>query len=304
MPSLFAQTITNIEPAPKPESSAAPIDSVAGVISDLPAIIKDNMPLLVDYGLRLVGVILLILIGLALARWAQRITRRALDQARIDITLSKFFGRLARWIVLLLVVLAILGVFGIPTASFAVVLGAAGLAIGLAFQGTLSNFAAGVMLLVFRPFKVGDVVTISGVTGTIDEVQIFTTTLDTFDNRRFILPNSGVFGTTIENITHHPKRRVDVAVGTAYSADIQKTRAVLEDAARGVPGRLPDDEISVWLNSLGDSAVLWTVAVWAPTADFFAVKEALIRDVKNALDTAGIAIPFPQVEVHTDRLKA
>ncbi|RMH25956.1 MAG: mechanosensitive ion channel family protein [Planctomycetota bacterium] len=275
--------------------------SLTETVRDLPGLVEQNIPLLVDFGLRLVGVVALLLIGLAVARWAQRLTTRALDRAKIDVTLSKFFGRLARWGVLILVGLAILGIFGIPTASFAVVLGAAGLAIGLAFQGTLSNFAAGVMLLIFRPFKVGDAVNIGGVTGIVDEIAIFTTSIDTFDNRRYIVPNSNIFGAVIENITFHEKRRVDVSVGTDYGADLQKTREVLEAAARGVAGRLPNEDVTVWLDSLGDSSINWQVRVWAPTSEFGAVKQALTRDVKDALDAAGIGIPFPQMDVHLDK---
>lgn len=272
--------------------------SLMDTVTDIPGFIEENTPLIVDYATRLAGVVVLIIIGLIIAGWAGRITTRALDRSKMDITLSKFFGRAVRWAVLVMVALAILGIFGIPTASFAVVIGAAGLAIGLAFQGTLSNFAAGVMLLIFRPFKVGDVVNIAGVLGKVDEIQVFTTTMDTFDNRRFIIPNSNIFGSTIENITFHEKRRVDVNVGTDYGADLKETREVLETAARSVQGRLQNEDIMVWLDSLGDSAISWQVRVWCPTSDFGAVKQALTRDVKDALDKAGIGIPFPQQDVH------
>lgn len=272
--------------------------SLTDVINDFPGFIEQNTPLIVDYAVRLAGVFVLIIIGLILAGWFGRMTTRALQRAKIELTLSKFFGRVVRWIVLILVALAILGIFGIPTASFAVVIGAAGLAVGLAFQGTLSNFASGIMLLIFRPFKVGDVVNIAGVLGIVDEIQMFTTTMDTFDNRRYIIPNSNIFGQTIENITFHPKRRVDVNVGTEYSADLKKTREVLEEAARNVEGRLQDVDIMVWLDSMGDSAINWQVRVWCATPDWVAVRQALTRDVKNALDGAGIGIPFPQRDVH------
>ncbi len=297
-----AETAAISEPASK--SAADSLDGLADAVRDLPGFVEQNTPMLIDFGLRLLGVFVLVIVGLTLAAWAQRLTRRALEKARIEVTLTKFFGRLVRWAVLLLIALAVLGIFGIPTASFAVVLGAAGLAIGLAFQGTLSNFAAGIMLLIFRPFKVGDVVNVAGVLGKVDEIQIFSTSIDTFDNRRFIIPNSNIFGATIENITYHPKRRVDVNVGTAYSADLQKTRGILESAASGVPGRLPDEEVFVWLDSLGESSINWQVRVWAPTADWVAVKQALTRDIKNALDAAGVGIPFPQRDVHLYQITA
>lgn len=278
--------------------TAAPPLNLDAAISDLPSLIEQNSPLIIDYTVRFAGVLILFLIGFALARWLSFLTMRALGRSRLDVTLTKFFGRLVRWLVMLAVALAALGILGIPTASFAVVIGAAGLAIGLAFQGTLSNFASGLMLLLFRPFKVGDVVNIAGIVGTVDEVQIFTTTIDTADNRRYIVPNSNIFGTTIENITYHPKRRVDVNVGTSYSADTDKVRAILEEAARHVKGRLETEDVVVWLDSLGDSAVQWQVRVWAPTSDWGAVKQALTRDIKAALDAAGVSIPFPQRDVH------
>ena len=260
--------------------------NLTDTVRGLPGLIEDNIPLMVDFGLRLVGVLALIVIGFVVAGWTQRLTTRAMERANIEETLSKFFGRFVRWGVLLLIGLAILGIFGIPTASFAVVIGAAGLAIGLAFQGTLSNFAAGVMLLIFRPFKVGDVVSVAGVTGKVDEIQIFTTAIDTFDNRRYIIPNTNIFGSTIENITYHRTRRVDVDVRTGFSLDLQKTRAALEDAARRVAGRLKDEDVTVWLDSLDGPRVHWQVRVWCNAGDFGAVKQALTRDVKNALDAS------------------
>ena len=243
---------------------------------------------------------LLIVVWIA-GGWARRATINGLKRAHFDATLSKFFSGMARWVVLAAGLLAALSIFGISTTSFAALLGGAGLAVGLAFSGTLGSFAAGVLLLTFRPFKVGDFVSVSGETGTVDEVGVFTTTLDTPDNRRVILPNSGVFGSTIENVSHHPIRRADVAVGADYSADIDRTREVLEAAARDVPGRLADRDPQVVLVGLGGSSVDWQVRVWAAKADYLAVKQATTRAVKLALDQAGIGIPFPQMDVHLDR---
>jgi small conductance mechanosensitive channel len=191
-----------------------------------------------------------------------------------------------------------LGTFGVKTTSFAAVLGAAGLAVGLALQGTLSNFAAGVMLLIFRPFKVGDTVDIGGKRGKVDEIDIFFTILDTPDNRRFILPNGQVFGAAIENVTFHAIRRADVLVGTDYAADLDETRAVLEAAAALVPGQSPDKPSQVVLVGMGASSIDWEVRVWAPKDTFLDVLQASRRAVKQALDSAGIGIPFPQVDVN------
>jgi small conductance mechanosensitive channel len=154
------------------------------------------------------------------------------------------------------------------------------------------------MLLIFRPFKVGDTVNVAGQSGTVDEIELFTTTLDTPDNRRIIMPNSAVFGATIENVSYHRVRRVDVPVGVSYDADIDLTRDVLQSAIATTPGALVEPAPEAVLLGLGASSVDWSVRAWAPTADVGAVKEALIRNVKVRLDAAGIAIPFPQMDIH------
>jgi small conductance mechanosensitive channel len=193
-----------------------------------------------------------------------------------------------------------LSYFGIETTGFAAVIGAAGLAIGLAFQGTLSNFAAGAMLLIFRPYKVGDLVNVAGHLGKVTEIELFTTTIDTLDRRRVIVPNSSIYGTVIENVTYHAWRRVDVPVGVAYAADIDETRAALDRAIRSVPGVLAEPAAEVALLGLGASSVDWAVRVYAPRDKFGDVKQATIRAVKRELDHSGIAIPFPQLDIHFD----
>lgn len=250
------------------------------------------------YGLRVTLALIILVIAWMIAGWAGSIVDSSLRRLKFDTTLTKFLSRLARWLVLLLAGLMCLSYFGVETTSFAAVIGAAGLAIGLAFQGTLSNFAAGAMLLLFRPFKVGDAVNVAGQLGLVDEISVFTTTLDTFDNRRIIIPNSEVFGSVIENITYHRIRRVDGDVGVSYSADIDQTRAVLEEVARTVPGTVTDKDPAVVLLELAGSSVNWSVRVWAPTKDFLAVKQALIREIKVQLDAAGLEIPFPQMDIH------
>lgn len=227
--------------------------------------------------------------------------RRGLSRVNFDQTLTKFFAKLARWLILLLAALTCISAFGVDTTSFAAVIGAAGLAVGLAFQGTLSNFASGGMLLVFRPFKVGDAVNVAGITGLVNEIAVFTTEIDTFDGRRIIIPNSEIYGSVIENITYHPRRRIDVPVGAAYDADIDRTREVLERAIAAVEGVESDPEPAVVLDGLGGSSVDWIVRAWAKKEDFLGVKQALIRSVKVELDAAGIGIPYPQMDVHLDQ---
>jgi len=258
------------------------------------------VPLITTYAARVLGVLVLFFVAFRVGAWARRVATRRLERAGIEPTLSQFFGAAARWLVLLLSFVAILGVFDVPVTSFAAVIGGAALAIGLAFQGSLSNIASGVMLLVFRPFKVGDVISVAGVTAKVAEIELFSTTLDTPDNRRMILPNSSVFGSPIENVTYHPVRRVDVNVGVDYSAAVDETRDTLSAAIADIPGQDPELEPQVVLKDLGDSAVNWQVRVWAPTEDYFAMMETVTRAVKLSLDEAGIGIPFPQMDVHMD----
>ncbi len=256
---------------------------------------------ILQYGLDVLGAVAILIVGWIASKWARRLTSKGLERRpHADVTLTKFFSNLVGWVVLAIAVIAALEMFGIQTTSFVALLGAAGLAIGLAFQGTLSNFAAGVMLLVFRPFKVGDAIKVSGEAGVVDEVGLFMTHLDTPDNRRIVIPNSSIFGSVIETITYHPTRRVDVNVGTDYPADLDEVRAVLQQAAEAVPGRLEDPSPQVFLSELGASSIDWQVRVWAPTSEYWNVKQAATRLVKKSLDDAEIGIPFPQMDVHLD----
>lgn len=249
-------------------------------------------------GWPLTQAIALILLVLFLSGWARRLTTGALRRARVEETLARFFGNAAKWLLVVLGALAVLNTFGVDTTAFAAVLAAVGFAIGMALSGTLANFASGIMLLVFRPFKVGDVVNAAGVLGTVDEIGMFTTTFDTFDNRRIIVPNGKIYGDTIENVTFHPVRRVEVTVGTEYAADIDETRAVLERVIAAVEGGRRDPAPQVFLAELGDNAVTWKLRVWAQGGDYWDVFQRLTRDAKKALDEAGIGIPFPQRDVH------
>ncbi|MEX1363016.1 MAG: mechanosensitive ion channel family protein [Nannocystaceae bacterium] len=264
--------------------------------------LKELTPTFVDYGVRIVGVLVALWLAFRIARWAERRIVVTLGQREFDKALTLFFGSLTRWMLILAAIIACLGVFGIETTSFAAILGAAGLAVGLAFQGTLSNFSAGVMLLTFRPFKIGDYIVAADKSGVVAEIGLFTTSLDTLDNRRVIIPNSQVIGSTIENYTHNDKRRVDVDVGVSYSADIDEVRKVLDAAAAQVPGRDAEAGHQIFLAGLGASSVDFQVRIWCDPAVYWDVWDATVRAAKKALDEAGISIPFPQMDVHLDKL--
>ncbi len=244
--------------------------------------------------------LLLLIVAYFVAKFVSRIVAVAVCK-RVDQTLGKFAGKFTFYALLIIIGLTILQNAEVPVTGFAAVIAAAGFAIGLAFQGTLSNFASGILLLVFRPFKVGDIVNAAGVMGKVDEIDLFTTTLDTPDNRRLIVPNSSIAGSTIENVTYHKHRRVDVPVGVSYSASLDETRRVLTNCAEAMGAGVVAGEgrgYQIMLNNLGASSVDWTVRVWANSTDYFPMKEKLTAEIKRQLDANGLEIPFPQMQLH------
>ena len=235
--------------------------------------------------------------GLYASKWLSNAVRRSLEKQKIDVTLTRFLGNVVRWGIVILVGIACLGAFGIETTSFAAMVGAAGLAIGLAFQGTLSSVAAGVMLLILRPFKVGDVIGIAGQTGIVEEIGLFATTMYSFSNHKLILSNKDVFGSAIENKTFDGKVRVDVDVGTDYGADLDNVRAVLLAALEAIE---EGDRPQVYLKTLGGSSIDWSVRKWTTPENYLGLRDAITLATKKALDEAEIGIPYPQMDVHLD----
>lgn len=292
--STFTLAQATTDAAPDPQQ---PATTESAVVTDATWLIDTARQLAVDWGLKIMGALILLIATWIIASWLRRLVLKAINRPHVDQTFGRFLGNLVRWIVIAMGLVACLGVFGVNTTSLAAVVGAAGLAIGLALQGSLSNLACGIMLLMLRPFKVGDVIQVSGVLGTVYEIELFNVKLNAPDNRRIILPNSQVFGSTIENFTHNPQRRVDVLVGVAYSADTARTREVLLAAVRSANGVLAEPAADVVLNELGGSSVNWRVSGWCAPPNFLAVKQTITEAVKKHLDAAGINIPFPQMEV-------
>lgn len=292
MNALALLAFTAVAHAQESEESGDGFD-VDGAIASLEAHV-------VPWAMNIAGALIALFLGWLIAGWVARKVRRLVERRNLDMTLGNFFANVARYLILTAVVLGVLGVFGIETSTFAAVIGAAGLAVGLAFQGTLSNFAAGVMLLVFRPFKVGDYVELAGENGTVVEIELFHTELKTPDNKKKVVPNSKIWGEAITNYTTHPIRRVDVDVGVDYSADCDEVRAILQKVAENVEGGLADPPPAAVLRGLGGSSVDWQVRVWCNTPDFWDIYERAVRDTKKALDEAGVGIPFPQMDVHLD----
>ncbi|MFN4244125.1 MAG: mechanosensitive ion channel family protein [Tepidisphaerales bacterium] len=245
---------------------------------------------------------LLAVLGLLIGAWVlgfyvRRAIGKAFERSKIDQTLGRFLGNVVRWLIFVMGVVACLGLFGFNITSVAALVGAAGLTVGLALQGSLSNLAAGLMLMLTRPFKVGDFVNVAGQLGRVDDIDLFNTKIDTPDNRRLIVPNGQIFNQTIENITHHAWRRADVPVGVAYSSDLKVVRAALRRAAESIPQRDPAKPVDVLLQGFGANSIDWTVRIWVPAKEFFPCRDRLVERMKEELDAAGISIPFPQLEL-------
>ena len=262
----------------------------------------ETIQMLGSYVLSIIAFIAILVIGRYVATWVRNLIRGGLDRPSMDTTLTKFAGNFAYYAIFLLAAFAGLETVGVETASFVAVLAAAGFAVGLALQGTLANFAAGVMLLIFRPFKVDDYVEIAGETGFVRDISLFFTRITTRENRLIIVPNGDIFGSTIENIFANDIVRVDCEVGTDYPADIDATREVLLEAARNVDGRVEEKGEQAALTALGGSSINWEVRVWARPDDYFRLKQELTRQVKYKLDEAEIGIPYPQMDVHLDEV--
>lgn len=265
---------------------------------DIAAVFEQVGALITTWGLRVVGALAVLIIGRAVARRIRGGISKVLTARAADPTLIPFVTGIAYWMMMLLVVVAVLGLFGIPTASFVAVLGAAGLAVGLALQGTLSNFAAGVMLLLFKPFKADDFVETGGVTGKVKEIGIFSTTLASPDNVQITVPNSEVFGKVIKNYTGNDTRRVDLLIGVAYDDDLSVARDTLLEVVRSTEGVLADPEPVVAVHELGDSSVNFVVRPWCATDDYWDVRWAVTRAAKERLEANGCSIPFPQRDIH------
>lgn len=251
-----------------------------------------------SFVINLVAALAIFVVGRWAAKLLNRLAIKAMQRGRLDPLLVKFLGNILHALMLIFVVLAAISQVGIQTTSLIAVIGAAGLAVGLALQGSLANFAAGVLVIIFRPYKIGDYVEAGGVAGTIDDVQIFTTELTTPDNRRIIVPNGQMMNGAITNYSSHDIRRVDLVVGVGYDDDIDIVRRVLEEVVADDPRVLADPAPNIRMSAMGDSSVSWIVRPWVKAADYWDVHWEMTEAIKRRFDAEGIRIPFPQRDVH------
>jgi small conductance mechanosensitive channel len=254
---------------------------------------------LATYGLSVVAAIVILIVGLIVSRWIKKTVHKGLGRIdNFDETLRRFFASAAQYLVITVTALAVLSEFGIETTSLIAVLGAAGLAVGLAMQGTLSSVAAGVMLLAFRPFRVGDYVEVAGYAGTVDSISLFMTDLNTPDNVHITLPNAEVWGAAVKNYSYNPTRRVDVVLGIDYGDDIDKAIAAVRDVIAKDSRIHKDPEPFVAVSELADSSVNLVIRVWSAKEDYWGIKFDLTKAFKERMDAEKISIPFPQRTVH------
>ena len=256
---------------------------------------------LVPWGTNIGFALLILISGIILSKWFVKLVCRGMRRAKIDDMLVDFVTSLLKWALYFVFIIAALIRLGVPTTSFIAVLGAAGLAIGLALKDSLQNFAAGVMLIIFRPFKTGDFIQAGGAEGVVENVHIFSTTMRTPDNREIILPNGDIFGGKIVNNNARGTRRIDLVIGVGYDDDLRKAKQVLEGVLALEERLLKDPEPLIAVGELGASSVDILVRPWVKTTDYFATKCALTENIKLALDDAGISIPFPQMDLHLNQ---
>jgi small conductance mechanosensitive channel len=280
------------------ETANAAAQSANDAIAATPELLDRVITTLTDfasvYGLKVIGAILILIIGRIIAGQIRKGVTRLGNARGWDTSLVGFMSSLVYFFVMAFVIVAVLGSFGVQTASIVAVLGAASFAIGLALQGSLANFAAGVMILLFRPFKVGDYVEVAGVAGSVKSIAIFSTTMATPDNVKIEVPNGKIYGDIIKNYAGYDTRRIDLVIGIGYGDDMGKAMEVIGEVLKGDSRILPEPATQIAVAELGDSSVNLVVRPWVKGSDYWACRFDLTQQIKAALDANGIEIPFPQ----------
>jgi len=255
----------------------------------------------IPWGIKILLALLILLIGLFLVKLIISLSRKLMHNARLDDILINFVNSILNAVLVLFVLVAALDQLGVNTTSMVALIGAAGIAIGLALQDSLKNFSAGVMLVIFRPFKNGDFIDAGGIMGVVEQIGIFSTTMRTPDNREVIVPNGAIYGSTITNFSARDTRRLDLVFGIAYGDDLRRAKEIIGQVLAAEPRVLAEPAPLVAVGELGESSVNLVVRPWVGNGDYWDVKFALTEAVKLAFDAQGISIPFPQMDVHLDK---
>ncbi len=283
------------------QTDAAQAVTNPDVVANLMNFLKTEGP---GLGLKIIGAIVILLIGRMISGAVRKGVRKVMLARGMDASLTGFVASLAYFALMTFTVIATVGQFGVQTASFVAILGAAGFAIGMALQGTLANFASGVMILLFRPFTTGDVIEAAGIKGKVVDIAIFSTTINTPDNVRITVPNGQLYGGIIKNYNGYDTRRVDMVMGIGYGSDIDKAMEILADLCAKDSRILKDPEVTIAVSELADSSVNIIVRPWVSSADYWGVFFDMQKNTKQAFDAAGIDIPFPQTVVHLNKVEA
>jgi small conductance mechanosensitive channel len=251
-----------------------------------------------DFGMKALIAIVIFYVGRIIARLVTRGLRNVMQSQEVDKILETFFCNLVYWVLMIFVIIAAINQIGVQTTSLIAVMGAAGLAIGLALQGSLANFAAGVLIVMFRPYRVGDFVEAAGIAGVVQQVQILTTVLKTGDNKQIVVPNGQIMGSIITNYSANDTRRVDMTIGVSYDDDLDKVRSTIKELVGADERILKDPECLIAVSELADSSVNFVVRPWVKTADYWGVKFDMTEAIKKRFDKEGISFPYPQQDVH------
>ncbi|MBR5127473.1 MAG: mechanosensitive ion channel [Roseburia sp.] len=259
--------------------------------------LEGMVPNLISFALQVVLAIVVYVIGSKMIKWVVKLVKKAMERHEVDTGVIQFLSAIVKYALYLILLMTILGLFGVATTSVVAAVGSAGVAVGLALQGSLSNFAGGVLILLLKPFKVGDYIIQGGSEGTVYEISLFYTKLKTADNKVVVIPNGTLSNNTLVNVSHMDRRRVDIVVGIAYEADIRVAKDIMYNLAQNDAGRLPEEEAIVFVDNLGASSVDIGVRLWVSAADYWAVKWRLTENIKYAMDENGISIPYQQIDV-------
>lgn len=260
--------------------------------------LKGVLPNFFSFLIQLLIALVLFWIGKKIIKWIVKVASSAMERAKVDKSVANFLGQLIRYGLYFVLVFVLLGIFGVGTGSAVAILGSLGVTVGLALQGSLSNFAGGVLILILKPFGIGDyIVDGSGKEGTVSSISIFYTTLTTVDNKVILIPNGSLMNSTITNVSKMDKRRVDLIVGVAYEADVAEVKAALQEVVAGEDRILRDLPVQIFVDELADCSVNYGIRVWVPASDYWAVKWQLTENIKLKLDEKNISIPYPQLDV-------
>lgn len=277
-------------------------EEIQGITSDIKSFVPDNiLEIILDYSFSIIFAITIFVVGRFISLQLVNLVKKALYKSGVEKTLVKFVANIVYYILLIVVILASLSKIGIETTSFIAILGAAGLAIALSLKDSLKNFASGVMIILFKPFKVRDSVIAGGVTGTVVDVNIFNTVLLTADNQTIIIPNSSITSSIITNINANSARRIDITVGISYEDSIQKAKDTLLEIVNSNPKVLKEKAVGINVTKLGDFSVDITINVWVNTSDYGSTRSWLLENIKTTFDEVGISIPYPKQDVYQYR---